>query len=233
MPGGVAQVTKACKKYVQYNPTGQALYSQYLPDNIRGVLTNSTDGTGRCEYKQGSQWTSFREIGLSQPFEKEPECDLTPLGPYQALEAQFPPPSPRQPGSSFSSTQKTKLKAANTARWGVLDSDYTRVILGRTGGLYYQDTFFQTEDDPENEEYPIPPTISSAVWGQWANVDHIIPRIDVHGCKCGTNSYANAAIISASLNVGMGNNMTDTRRRRILCEWTSLKFDTTACPVDA
>lgn len=49
-----------------------------------------------------------------------------------------------------------------------------------------------------------------------AQVDHIIPRVDVYGCKCGSNSFSNALLISRALNIKMSNNCSDETRNAIL-----------------
>jgi hypothetical protein len=51
-------------------------------------------------------------------------------------------------------------------------------------------------------------------------VDHIIPRVDKHGCVCGTNSFKNAQVISKKLNGQLSNNCSDPRRRAIIDFYT-------------
>ena len=56
---------------------------------------------------------------------------------------------------------------------------------------------------------------------RYANIDHIIPRVDKRGCECGTNSPANALVISRVLNMGMSNNVKDEDRIAILRRYTN------------
>lgn len=44
-----------------------------------------------------------------------------------------------------------------------------------------------------------------------AEIDHIIPRTDVHGCPCGSNSYKNAQVISRKLNNWLSNDCNPNR----------------------
>lgn len=44
-----------------------------------------------------------------------------------------------------------------------------------------------------------------------AEVDHIIPRVDVHGCACGSNSSKNAQLISRRLNNWLSNDCNPKR----------------------
>lgn len=44
-----------------------------------------------------------------------------------------------------------------------------------------------------------------------AEVDHIIPRVEVHGCPCGSNSYKNAQLISRKLNNYLSNDCNPKR----------------------
>ncbi len=44
-----------------------------------------------------------------------------------------------------------------------------------------------------------------------AEVDHIIPRVDVHGCPCGSNSSKNAQLISRRLNGWLSNDCNPAR----------------------
>lgn len=53
-------------------------------------------------------------------------------------------------------------------------------------------------------------------WKCKAQVDHIIPRVDIKGCAYGTNSYSNALLISAELNNKMKNYCDDPDRVAIL-----------------
>jgi MYXO-CTERM domain-containing protein len=47
-----------------------------------------------------------------------------------------------------------------------------------------------------------------------AEIDHIIPRVDSHGCLCGEPTAANAAVISRELNASMSNTPPNWDRKR-------------------
>lgn len=57
--------------------------------------------------------------------------------------------------------------------------------------------------------------------GRNANIDHIIPRKDVSGCGCGTNSPKNAIVISRLLNNEMSNDVEHPLRIQILGQFTN------------
>jgi hypothetical protein len=59
----------------------------------------------------------------------------------------------------------------------------------------------------------------SPIWDTSLQVDHILPRVDVYGCPCGTNGYNNALIISGSLNRAMSNDLRHPDRIAILQEY--------------
>lgn len=63
---------------------------------------------------------------------------------------------------------------------------------------------------------------SSAPWQCKPQVDHIVPRKDINGCDCGSNSFKNALLISAKLNNDLSNNCTDPKRISIMNKYAPL-----------
>lgn len=56
-----------------------------------------------------------------------------------------------------------------------------------------------------------------------AEIDHIIPRIDSHGCLCGTGTKSNAAVISRQMNAEMSNTSPswNLNRSKMFAKWVS------------
>jgi hypothetical protein len=108
-----------------------------------------------------------------------------------------------------------------------ISGDFVRSDVGTLGGDVSDTVKWVKRDasviddadfNPENPGWVDPIPYNGQV--AKANVDHIIPRIDTHGCPCGTNSSANALVISAPLNHSMRNSCMDPRRIAILNAWT-------------
>ncbi len=145
--------------------------------------------------------------------QREPMCERTPNGPYKNIRGPL-----GVDGGTFSTTQRDAFKARNLQLFGTLRSDAgparpptavsTEIDFLTWGNIY----LWSHSDDM------FIPLIGNA-WSQ-PNVDHIIPRKDIHGCECGPNSNANALIVSWELNVGMSNNAEDARRQALLERWT-------------
>lgn len=55
---------------------------------------------------------------------------------------------------------------------------------------------------------------------QLAEIDHVIPAKDSHGCGCGNSRGGNALVISSRLNGDMSNNVRHPVRRQLLEEYT-------------
>ncbi len=53
-------------------------------------------------------------------------------------------------------------------------------------------------------------------------VDHIIPRVDSHGCPCGSNSFNNVQLISHAVNNELSNNCNDPLRRDMIDYYSGL-----------
>jgi len=110
------------------------------------------------------------------------------------------------------------MKGLNVVECGALKSDFAAEILGNPGSTL-GNSMFDVEDDPD--DYPQTISLNPAFWAGSAQVDHIIPRVDIRGCRCGTNQFANAAINSAWQNVRMSNDMNHPDRIKALCQWTN------------
>jgi hypothetical protein len=106
-------------------------------------------------------------------------------------------------GAEFTDSQKTAIKNADQARdsQGRLTSDAYYVNVGT---LLHADTLF------------LDPTAGSS---NSVQIDHLVPRKDVFGCGCGTNSPRNAGAVSAQLNNSMSNDPNNATRLALLCKY--------------
>ena len=145
---------------------------------------------------------------------REPECELVPNGKY--ANSVMGPATPTAGGSFSESIRNAILdeNLANSPEWNehLSDAPADPIQSPRSS----RQTFPPYEDDPDADS-PYKPT-----WAEGAQIDHIIPRKDIHGCPCGTNSPANAAVISAKHNNAMSNQMSHPGRQQLLLAYTSL-----------
>lgn len=135
----------------------------------------------------------------------EPMCDRIPNGPNKNVSFATSPVT--GPGRTFTDTQ-TKLVKANTAT-SVPGTYYSQAY--QLNGM--QLDYWQLVADPKWAMGNIPPD-------QSPQVDHIIPRVDIHGCACGPNSPANSLVISAKLNREMSNLSENEKRQFLLGLYT-------------
>lgn len=113
----------------------------------------------------------------------------------------------RNPGYTTSSTGTTVTSDAKAA--GVFDPG---AVAGRLRVMRSTST---SPDDPMDVYTASIPSLYP-VYSDTAQVDHVIPRVDSNGCPCGSNTSANAAVISAELNASMGRNCLDPNRVKFL-----------------
>jgi len=85
-------------------------------------------------------------------------------------------------------------------------------------------TYMPYGDDPDVDAPPIitfPIQILSAQQAATTlHIDHIIPRIDIQGCPCGTNDIANTFVLSGNANSQSSNLVEHPYRQAILHQYT-------------
>jgi hypothetical protein len=168
----------------------------------------------------------------------EPVCYATPCGPYSDVAAPAPGPGspPQLPpytwprgrsGGRFSTTMKSAVLKANA---GPHATTATSDLHGACGQfdpysqLAVNDNVLANDDDPDprDPEDPIvlqPPL--QIIPPAAVQIDHIIPRIDIQGCECGTNGIENTLVLSAGLNGQTSNLLEHEARQAILHRWTN------------
>jgi uncharacterized protein (TIGR03382 family) len=163
-------------------------------------------------------YSSITLMTLQTNIEREPECDLIPQGPYTNANPGHPRPVVRpMGGGKFSNDQRYWVKDENILKYGSQQSDAhplstPQTNIGDSQAIWLTRFTLQPyEDDAEIDDPMQLPNFNGTL-----QIDHIIPRIDIHGCKCGTNGYNNAAAISTTLNNKMSNNMRDPDRIKML-----------------
>lgn len=114
-------------------------------------------------------------------------------------------------GADFTTPQKNAIKAANKARdaQSRLTSDAYNVPSELGPGLWLLHSDVQYLD-------------ATAGSTDSVQIDHTVPRKDVYGCGCGTNSPANALAISAGLNNGMSNDPASFKRVALLARYAPI-----------
>lgn len=100
-----------------------------------------------------------------------------------------------EPGADFTVWQKKTVLMSKKHLDGAVLSDYA--------GDYYQELSVAMGPVPNQ-----------------AQADHIIPRVDIQGCECGPNSFANMLYISRQLNGQMSNYGDHPARLDILHQFT-------------
>ena len=159
----------------------------------------------------------------------EPICSATPNGPYANVLGMPVPPG--TPGGKFSTTLREAVLDEN---YDVHDSNVTSDLISIEGPdeILYTDpylnpeagrvTFLPYSDDNDRDTEADYKTYveHSTTWNN-VQIDHMIPRFDIKGCPCGTNSPANALVVSGRINGQMSNLADHEARRAILKEWTN------------
>jgi hypothetical protein len=187
---------EACKKQHKYqNPTYHGPIDIKVSDNDPDKYFCRIDNNG-----DGTIDSSVGDVQL-EDLTPEPCCYRSPnpaTAPYYNLTTT---PTSGTYGGSFGSgpgSKRERIIGRNPAlHQNQLMSDYKHDLWDHlvTGGL--------------NNGYK---------WS--AQVDHIIPRVDIQGCACGQNSVANALVISAELNGEMSNYCSHPKRVDILNKYT-------------
>jgi hypothetical protein len=213
---------KACEKFAM--KYGAYLGRNLLPTKTEEYVTNG-ELRARCygtNHEVGSpNYGQFEELTnqvRQEVVTPESCCTRTPNGPYKDANV---PLYIATVGGDFSTSVKNALAAHNRTEYGVSDmfvvlSDIWMQLTipdgGSNGELVWGSS---SPDDPEFD--PNAFYIPSLTL---AHVDHIIPRIDTHGCPCGKNSKANALIISDKTNMQMSNRCSHPMRQALLQAFT-------------
>ena len=223
-----AQVCDRWAKKTADNPNG------YIGRSTPTVVDPQELEQTRCyldENNNGS-WQDNEKSNLAYKISIPREwcCELTAWGPHKDVTpnvwysfGQLPNPliqaNPPAPGLEFTSYTHTLLPRSQRVR--VLE----RVDLDPNPGLsgaYLSDLYRPGPNNSPPEladlEYCDGDLVDGGLCG--AQVDHIIPRKDISGCDCGSNSYANALVISARLNREMSNRCSNPKRLAILQKYT-------------
>lgn len=204
-----------CKRYYKY-------FDAAGDDGTVEVAGVLPDGSLVCDRTSAGNST----IISLETRQREPQCNLVPKGPYARVPLPTGSPAPG-PGLDFSAdkvlgqnSHKDRIRLTNLDdNDGVLRSDVRWESL-------FPLAWNHKDGYPEDDNFT-PPVIPSRYdhvdpWaGDYVNVDHIIPRVDIYGCPCGTNDSANALVISRGLNNKMSNDMYDPDRIAILQKWTT------------
>ncbi len=157
----------------------------------------------------------------------EPICSATPNGPYKDLYGL--PPAAGTPGGSFADSLRYDVRSRNAVVHNGTEGTDLLQIEG-PNGLPFTDPAlnqwatrwthrpYDDDHDPDTETMS---AMSQTQIGTSLQIDHIIPRFDIQGCPCGTNSVANALVVSGTINNQMSNLIEGDARRAILNEWTN------------
>lgn len=197
---------EACEKYVKKHWGYDYLPAQAGPPNAIDVAPcwKDEDGDGMIT---NIDKVPGMTVHLNTQVQRDSCCDRVPNGPYSTLGQ-----AALTPDHTFTSTQKSYIRRANVADHGNLWSDLTTAFGDYYNQLGHVDVVWNRDDDDDKIPLIYAPSA--------ANVDHIIPRKDSNGCLCGTNSYANALMISFKLNNEMSNNCLHPMREYILQQFT-------------
>ncbi len=177
-------------------------------------------GDGKIDSNDFSQCAVLIDAVVN--LETEPMCDLIPNGPYKDLG----PARGMLDGQKFGQTMRDAIIAKNQSQnaQGTIMSELANYPayepFGTLNRIAQSDMPY---DDDAWVDDPFPPN-PNGTYASSVQIDHIIPRVDVHGCACGPASYANAIPISASLNGAMSNNSQHPARKLILQTWTKTKW---------
>jgi uncharacterized protein (TIGR03382 family) len=187
--------------------------------HVYGTLANPTP-QGKID-----DYATFRSpILRDDNMLTHPVCDLVPEGPYTVYLDGHPihATNPTR-GGDFTQYQKSQKISTNKSRnSGVLRSD---ALKDRNGNPLIADInplntpLSYPEDDPSFSPDPTIPIGPLEDKDKRAEVDHLIPRKDIRGCPCGTNSPENALVISGKLNRKMSNRPDDPDRIKLLTAW--------------
>lgn len=194
---------QACDKYFQKEDPGiyngiVAVFPTSNPDNFDCYMDGNGDGVANPN--DSSFYTQVHIATVT----RDECCDLTPEGPYSNLPGLWP----TSRGGDFAQSLKDGILANNNATNNLpisyeYHSDATTVPPMSTAVDYWTTLVAR-----------------GALLDRYPQVDHIIPRKDSKGCTCGSNSKANALVISGKLNREMSNNCLDPKRLQILDAYT-------------
>jgi uncharacterized protein (TIGR03382 family) len=170
----------------------------------------------RYDYDNDNDIDADDEAATGSPIhlavvEKDECCSLKPNGPYKNL----PSPPPGASYRQFSYEQKVALKNWRIMQSGALYSD---APVDSTEAYDALDWTRYVDLDDDLEEPSTTPLSTSRK--NDLHVDHIIPRVDSNGCPCGSNKIANAALVSADINMRMSNSCENPDRKKMLRDYT-------------
>jgi uncharacterized protein (TIGR03382 family) len=164
----------------------------------------------------GRDYSATASTMSTTEFTREPECDLTPEGPWKDLST-----GPGTPGEHFLESVRNQVLDANYSKYGSLKSDAGPSADPQPGTQDFDQVrhtrvaHHPYTDDPDVTTVPQVPTNLT----DYAQIDHIIPRRDVNGCPCGPDDASNALVISSQLNQSMSNRMDHPDRIKLLKEF--------------
>lgn len=217
---GQAQGTKTCGVAVAIR--GNAEQSNCYPDFNCDKVANGNDTTS------GHHVTVLRDTMIP----RDECCDRIPNGPFAWMQDAYPELffGTGTQGATFS--YETKNIALNQNIADTLANHGVNALRSNSYDILVPPPYGRAD----TIQYLTPPTAQEAAYNLWdwytdpdykgswwptqnqarATVDHIIPRVDSHGCACGPDTIANAQVISASSNSSMQNSCEDPRRKEIL-----------------
>jgi hypothetical protein len=183
------------------------------------ALTNSNDPNIKLCKVWDNDLNDWFDNGSSVTYGPigEPECLLTPAGPYTNPNRVDPPRPPVVPTAGGRFTDGFIAGTPEQRQW-ILESNFLR-LGGYGSDLGWDDTaswITRVTYEPYNDDPIAPETPISSSWDGSLQVDHMLPRVDVFGCPCGTNGYNNALLISGKLNRQMSNDLKHPDRIKIL-----------------
>lgn len=208
---------RACESsYINYPYNGpiEAVVDPDAPDQAECWIDYNSDNIVEVPTQQDPiSPDGYTTVVHFEPVPREPQCDLVPNGPYGPFVVG--PANPTE-GGKFSKSVREQIRDLNYApriQKYISDAPMDRIdhpTPNRQTMPPYEDDYF------ENDGFQLQPT-----WAESMQIDHIIPRKDIHGCPCGTNDPANAAVVSAGHNNAMSNQMDHPGRIELLTLYTN------------
>jgi hypothetical protein len=184
-------------------------------------------------------WYDNAPVGKEVNVQRDSCCDRVPKGPYTQLKLDHPDwfAFTPQAGKPFSFETKILVIDENRARTAASGMGTINDVISDSFGLggatpadpyqlltwtssYYVHQTYANWDFYNDPDYALPLNTGMEYTPNRLSVDHIIPRIDSHGCACGSDDVDNAQVISAFANSSMQNSCNDPRRIAILNQYT-------------
>ncbi len=143
-----------------------------------------------------NDYAVFHTIIYAVTEDAEAMCSLVPHGPYTNIGSPFG--SFGTPGADFSSSKRTAVMAQNKGSSSSYWSDAWIPFLWE-----HVDYFQQL-----------------VLWVHFPVVTHIVPRVDIKGCACGTNASSNAMVVSSKLLLELDTDSQNWKRQTLFSEFT-------------